>query len=596
MKNNTEMDRMVNELYLNDIKNKAMYIFKKLYQLGLVAAVFLAGACGDSFLDQSPQGSLADDQINNTKGVEWLLIGAYGLLNGNTDGTWGNYSSAPSMWLFGEVAADNAHKGSEPGDQATILDIERHRPIAVNEHLSNMWDNYYEGVTRCNTTLRALARLQDSDNEKFPAERATEIEAEAKMLRAHYYFFLWRVFKNIPYIDETMSTEEAAAVPNDKDVQPMIEEDLKFAVANLPESKPMGDAGRVDKIAAKAYLGKLYLYQGKNSEALALFKDVIADRPALEGLPYLNNFDVNTENGPETILSAQHTINPDGSGDNANVGDMLSGLYGSAPANCCGFFQPSIDLANAFRVTEEGLPMLNNEYRDDPYVSDFGLSSAEKDKYTVDKTLAVDPRLDYTIGRRGVPYHDWGVFPGDPWIRDAASAGPFVAYKAMIDQADFPGNTANGEPYITALDINIIRLADVYLMAAEAALDSDLGYALERVNDVRKRAQNIPHKEVDGEKVAAYNVQPYPSFPDKEYAMKAIEFERRIELALEGHRFFDLVRWGRAKEVLESYSAFEGNFLDLNKGITFEEKHTYFPIPQEQIDRSGGSLKQNQGY
>lgn len=573
-----------------------MYKMKKTYLLGLGIILILAGSCSDSFLEQSPQGQLSDDQINNRKGVEWLLVGAYGLMNGNPSGTWGNYAAAPSMWLFGELAGGNAHKGSEPGDQATMLDIERHRTIPVNDHLSTMWNNYYEGITRCNTTLRALYRLQESADDKFSEERATEIEAEAKMLRGHYYFFLWRVFKNIPYIDETLSTEEAANVQNNVDVLPKIEADFQFAIDNLTPSKPLGEVGRVDQIAAKAYLGKLYLYQGKNAEALALFKDVIASRPDLKDIPYLDNFDVKTENGPEAIFTAQHIINPNGSGDNANVGDMLSGLYGSAPVNCCGFFQPSFDLVNAFRVSSDGLPMLDYSYRNDPYLSDFGLPSSEKQNYEVDRSLAVDPRLDYTVGRRGVPYHDWGIFPGDPWIRDAASAGPFVAYKAMIDQADFAGNTANGAPYITSLDVNIIRLADVYLMAAEAALDTDLNYALDRVNDVRIRASKIPHKEVGGSPVAAYNVQPYPSFPDKEYAMRAIQFERRLELALEGHRFFDLVRWDNAKQVLESYSQFEGGFLDLNEGITFEERNKYFPIPQEQIDRSGGSLTQNPGY
>src|SRR5690606_20202743 len=186
----------------------------------------------------------------------------------------------------------------------------------------------------------------------------------------------------------------------------------------------------------------------------------------------------------------------------------------------CGFYQPSFDLVNTFRVTDEGLPMLDYSYRDNPYLSDFGLSTSEKDAYQVNTDLAVDPRLDYTVGRRGIPYHDWGLFPGDAWIRDAASAGPFVDYKAKIDQADFPGNTANGAPYITALDVHIIRLADVYLMAAEAALDSDLNYALDRVNDVRIRASKIPRKVVDGAPVANYDVQPYPSFPNKEYALK----------------------------------------------------------------------------
>lgn len=378
----------------------------------------------------------------------------------------------------------------------------------------------------------------------------------------------------------------------------MIESDFKFAVDNLGPIPPLGDKGRVDQIAAKAYLGKLYLYTGKYNEALSLFEEVISSRPDLQTISYLDNFDVNTENGPGSILAAQHAINPNGSGDNANVGDMLSGLYGSAPVNCCGFFQPSIDLVNAFKVTPEGLPMLDNSYRNDPYLSDFGLSGSAKEDYTLDNRISFDPRLDYTVGRRGVPYLDWGIMPGDAWIRDPASAGPFVAKKAMINLSDFPGNTANGAPYVTSLNVNIIRLADVYLMAAECAAKSDLPRALELVNAVRERAAMLPKKEVNGKTVADYKVEPYTlsDFSSEAQAMKAIRFERRLELALEGHRFFDLVRWGIAKEVLESYSGFEGEYLSLYRNLTFQDKNAYFPIPQSQIDRSGGSLTQNPGY
>jgi len=570
---------------------------KLYYKISALIVLLGIGACGDSFLERSPQGQLADEQVQNTKAVEWLLTGAYGLMNGNRNGTWGNYASAPSQWLFGDVAADNAHKGSELADQAVLFDIERHTAISVNEHLSTMWNNYYEGITRCNTTLRQLKVVQETATDKFSDQRAKEIEAEAKMLRGHYYFFLWRVFKNIPYIDETVSTTEAAQVPNNVDVLPMIEADFQFAAQNLPSDgePPFGDAGRVNQVAAKAYLGKVYLYQQKYAEALALFKEVIDARPNLEGLPFLNNFDVNTENGPESIFAAQHAINPDGSGDNANVGDMLGGLYGSAPANCCGFFNPSFDLVNSFRVTSQGLPMLDGTFQTNPYTSDFGLTGSAKDNYTVDNTLAVDPRLDYTVGRRGVPYHDWGVMPGDAWLRDPAFSGPFVAYKHMIDQADFPGNVqSGGTNYVTSLNVNIIRLADVYLMAAECAAETgDLAYALARVNNVRARAAKLPHKTVGGTPVAAYNVQPYPAFGDKTHALNAIRFERRLELALEGHRFFDLVRWGIAKEVLEGYSAFEGSLISSYSGLQFTEKNNYFPIPQDQIDRSAGALVQN---
>jgi len=216
----------------------------------------------------------------------------------------------------------------------------------------------------------------------------------------------------------------------------------------------------------------------------------------------------------------------------------------------------------------------------------------------VDQTFAIVPRLDYTVGRRGIPYLVWGIMPGNDWMRDPAFHGPFVAYKRMIDQADFPGNVqSGGTNYVTALDVIIIRLADVYLMAAECAAETgDLPYALTLVNNIRNRAANIPFKQIEGSDAAAYNVQPYPAsaFGSKEDALKAIQFERRLELALEGHRFFDLVRWGIAKQELESYSAFEGSIIDIYGGLSFSEKNTMFPIPEDQIDRSGGNLKQNE--
>jgi len=571
---------------------------KKIQQLIIVIAALVGFAgCDKSFLERKPQGQLTDDQLGNRKAVEWMLIGAYGSLNGNRNGTWGNYASAPSQWLFGDVAADNAHKGSSSGDQAAMSEIELHTPVATNEHLTTMWTNCYEGVIRCNATLKSLKALQEGDgSDKFTEDRAKELEAEARLLRAHYYFFLWRVFVNVPYIDENTSTADASKTPNDTDIYPKIIEDLVFANANLT-TKPFGEVGRVDLLVAKSYLAKVYMYAKRFDEALPLLKDVIAARPSLVDIPFQNNFDVKTENGPESIFAVQHVINPDGAGDNANVGDMLSGFYGNAPANCCGFFQPSFDLANAFRVTPEGLPMLDGSFRTNPYKSDMGLSGTAKDNYAVNQSLPFDTRIDYTLGRRGVPYRDWGVMPGDAWIRDPAFGGPFVTYKQMIDQADFPGNTQSGANYVTSLNVNLIRLADVYLLAAECAAEADdLDYALARVNDVRNRAAKLPPRMINGTPAAAYKVSPYPAFPNKTYALDAIRFERRLELALEGHRFFDLVRWGIFKEAIESYSAFEGSIINVYGGVTLTDRNRYFPIPQQEIDRSSGALTQNSGY
>lgn len=557
----------------------------------------LTVSCNSSFLDKVPQGELSTPQIQNPNGVESVLIGAYALLNGNRDGTWGNYAAAPSQWLFGEVAADNAHKGTTAGDQAAMNQIEGYTPNPDNENLAVMWTRYYEGISRCNRTLQLLAAVQNGSGEKFSAARATEIEAEAKMLRGHYYFYLVRVFKNIPYVDETFSAAEAAVVPNDKDVYPMIETDLKFAADNLPTSKPRGEVGRVDKIAAKAYLGKVYLYLKKYQEAHTLFEEVIASRPALTTLSFTDNFDITKENGPESIFAVQHSINPDGSGENANVGDMLAGFYGPAPVNCCGFYQPTIDLASAFKVGADGLPLLDNSYRTNPVKSDLGLSEAESAAYKINRAEKLDPRIDYTIGRRGVPFRDWGVMPGNLWIRDPAYGGPYVAYKHTIELPHFASQTQPGAPYVTGLNVNIIRLADVYLMAAETAVETgNLSRALALVNAVRERAAKLPGKTEGGSPVAAYTVKPYSTFANADQARNAIRFERRLELALEGHRWYDLVRWGIAEPVLNSYVGFEGSFLGSYAAAKFKPTNMYYPIPQQEIDRSQGALKQNEGY
>ncbi|TBO38850.1 RagB/SusD family nutrient uptake outer membrane protein [Pedobacter kyonggii] len=553
-------------------------------------------SCKKEFLALQPQGELTEEQLMSQEGVEGLLIGSYSLLNGNLDGTWGNYGAAPSQWLFGEVASDNAHKGSSTGDQPPMNAIEQHAPTSTNDNLSNIWNRCFEGIQRCNRTLKVLASLQaGSGSAKFDDARAKEIQGEARLLRGHYYFFLVRVFKMVPYVTEANS---GAFVPNDKDIYPNIVDDLQFAVANLSTTKPKNQKGRVDKYAAQAYLGKVLLYQKKYPEAYDLLNAVILAKPSLVDMPYTDNFDITKEDGPETIMSVQHSVGTDGTGgDNGNVGDMLNFPYGNAPINCCGFFQPTIDLANSFKVDALGLPLLDGSFRTNPYKSDYGLTGTDKTNYAVDKTLPLDPRIESTIGRRGVPYRDWGLMPGDTWIRDASNGGPFLAVKNTIDAAQISSGTAPGSSNVTGLNVNLIRLADVYLMAAECAVEKgDLGRALILVNAVRARAAKITPRDINGTPAAAYKVSQYTSFPNDTYARNAVRFERRLELALEGHRFFDLVRWGVAKQTLESYFSFEGGYFNYLKGITIEARDDYFPLPQDQIDRSNGTLKQSPGY
>lgn len=569
---------------------------KKLTYIFLILLTVVAISCKKDFLDRNPQGELTTDQLTTQDGVEGLLIGAYSLLNGNVNGQYGTYASAPSQWVIGEVASDDAHKGSSNGDQPNMNLIEQHAPTSTNDNLSILWNNSFEGIQRANNTLKILAALQGGSTGKFSDARAKEIQAEARVLRAHFYFFLVRVFKSVPYVTEATTT---TTVPNDKDIYPDITADLQFAVANLGTSKPKGEVGRIDKYIAQAYLGKVLLYQKKYAEAYEQLNAVILAKPDLVGLPYTDNFDITKENGPESLFAVQHSVGSDGtSGDNGNVGDVLNFPYGNGlPITCCGFFQPSIDLANSFKVDAAGLPLLDGSYRNNPYKSDFGLTAAEKSAYQVDRTLALDPRIDYTIGRKGVPFRDWGIMAGDTWIRDVLNGGPFVAYKNVIEASQVASGSAPGNTNITGLNVNLIRLADVYLMAAECQVElGGLDRALTLVNKVRQRAALLSPKTVNGAAVAAYKIGLYPSFGGTEYARNAVRFERRLELAMEGHRFYDLVRWGLAKQTLESYFSFEGNYFNYLKGIIIEPRDDYFPLPQDQIDRSQGVLKQSPSY
>lgn len=580
------------------IVNSKSYLKMNKFKNFTVAIVLLTGglySCKQSFLEPSPQGVLSETQITSTDGVEQLLIGAYGMLNGNRSGTWGNYVSAPSQWLLGEVVADDAHKGSASDDITSMNDLEKLVANSTNDNLETLWIRCYEGVLSSNNVLKMLAVLQAGNGAKFDDARATEIQAEAKFLRAHYYFLLRRVFIKVPYVDETVATADAAIKPNDTDVYPQIQADLEYAVANLSTSKPKGQVGRINKTIAQAYLGKVLLYQGKHAEALPLFQSVMTAAGDLVNMPFENNFQTETENGPEAIFSVQHAVSGSVT-DNANVGDMLAGYYGTAPVTCCGFYQPTVDLVNAYKVDANGLPLLDNSYRTNPYTSD--LKAPDKTAYVLDKTIRFDPRLDYTVARRGVMFRDWGLMPGDGWIRDPAFGGPFLAQKHTINKSQFASQTSAGSEYVTGLNVNIIRLADVYLMAAECYINAkNLDEARKLVNKVRERASKLAHKKAaDGTDAANYQVGQYAAFPDEAYALKAVQFERRLELALEGHRFYDLVRWGIFKQVKESYSSFEGGILPFFANIVVNPYNNYFPIPQSAIDRSLGNIKQNDGY
>jgi hypothetical protein len=580
----------------------------------LITAGIVYNSCKKSSLDQPALGALSTTQITSAAGVDGLLIGAYSALDGQTGtntafGGGSAWETSPDNWIYGSVAGGDAHKGSSGIDQPAINSIATFTVDASNGFLNSKWIADYEGITRANNVLKsvgAVAGISDADK--------ANIIGQARFLRGHYYFDLKKMFGNVPYIDETTTN---FVQPNTADIWPKIVDDFKFAYANLPATQTQ--VGRINKWAAGAYLAKTYLYQKDYADADKTFTEVITGGTNSAGVAYgltdnyFDNFNAATKNNKETVFAIQQAAN-DGTNtiSEANNGDMLNYPYNS-PFGCCGFFQPTEDLANSFRTDATGLPYLD-DYNSHPVVNDQGIASNAA--FTLDAGN-LDPRLDWTVGRRGIPYLDWGNHPGQNWIREQSSAGPYSPKKNVYYQAS-KGTLADAHSWApgNANQVNIIRFADVLLMAAEAKAQlgtGDLG--LSYVNQVRARAAKPagfvytykdPANPLGGyttTPAAKYVITQYPGgyFTGKDVALKAIYFERKLELAMEGHRFFDIVRWGTAQQSLAAYFGYDGKTISDVVGAHFTiGKNEVYPIPQPQIDLEStgksSALKQNTGY
>lgn len=578
----------------------------KNYKFVIVLAAFFSlvlYACKKSFTILPATGSLGPELLANKIGVNGLLIGAYSLLDGEGGNGGGNgpWATAASNWVYGSVAGGDAHKGSDPGDQNLITPIETWNASAANSYLDQIWKSRYDGVQRSNDVLRLMRQAKDLT----PAD-TIEISAEARFLRAHYHFDLAQNFNKIPWVDESQSYSNSNFLKPNVLIWDKLEEDFSYAYANLPETQPQ--KGRANKWAAASYLAKVYMFEKKFNEAKALFTTIIANGKTAAGLHYAlekhfaDNFNPATKNGSESVFAAQMNVNDGTGGANANNGDALNFPYGGgAQTGCCGFFQPSFTLVNSFKVDANGLPFLDGSYNNTDLKSDQGLKTS--DAFTPDKTTPIDPRLDWTVGRRGIPFLDWGLMGGQDWIRNQASAGPYMGMKHMFykSQIGILTDASGWTPGFTANNYNILRFADVLLMAAEAEAEvGSLQTAVDYVNMVRRRAQD-PTGFVQGS-VANYQIGLYTSFPSQAYARDAIRIERKIELATEGHRFYDVTRWGIGATELNAYAAHElkSGYLTMVGAKYTTGMSEYLPIPQAEIDLSVVSgksvLTQNPGY
>lgn len=559
---------------------------KIVFRLLLVALIGgFVFACSKDFLDAPAQASLDEGTLANQAGVEAALISAYSMLDGwNND--WGTFNppwgSAGSNWIWGSVTSDEAYKGSEPGDQVEIQQVELYQWAPGNEYFNNKFEALYEGIARSNATIK-LMNTAESISEKG------RIEGEARFLRGHYHFDAWKMWKNVPFYTEA---DEDFRKPNNEDIIPKIIADFTFAKDNLPATQ--GAVGRATKGAAQAYLGKVYLYTGDYAKAKAEF-DAVVNSGLYELEPCFHDmFTTSGENGKEMIFSIQASVN-DGSneGENGNFGDRLNHPHGGSPFGCCGFHQPSQNLVNSHKVDANGLPLLDNFNNADVTLSD-----------------AVDPRLDWTVGRDDVPFLDWGIH--DPtWIRARSWAGPY-SVKKFIHSNGQQSSVGWSNVQLSPVNLPIIRYADVLLMLAECEVElGNLERARQLVNMIRARAADCAQGPSGGATTiddpgitwATYKIGTYDSpWTDATFARKAVRFERKIELAMEGNRFFDLRRWGVAKDVINNqYLPVESTKRTyLQAANAFEDRFMLYPLPSVQIELSKvdgtPQLQQNPGY
>ncbi len=580
---------------------------KKYILLILILAVIgTLGSCKQDFLTVAPTGSLDQGLLQTSNGLDALLIGAYSMIDGTSSQIGSGWESTASNWVFGSIRGMEANKGTDGGDQPDINPLQTYSEDANNPYLNIKWREVYEAISRCNSVIIVANKALTAG--KITQDQATSYISQATALRGWYHFEAWRMWETVPYVDEKT---EPSTVTNTEDIRPKIIADLTVGTTLPVDMKQIGKFNKTvcEVLLAKAQM-QMYHDNAAYAAALTLLNDVVATgkKPnnAAIGLSttFGEIFDIANRNNIESVYTVQYSVN-DGSGAwNASVGEVLNFPYksGGSPGGCCGFFDPTQEFVNSFRVDATGLPMLDNTYNNFPVKSDYGLTPAQP--FTTDADL-LDPRLDWTVGRRGIPYWDWGLHTGADWIRDQSYSGPYNGKKAVYKKSQerqytdisswTSGYTANG--------YRMIRYADVLLLQAECMIKTgNLAGARTNINLVRARAGVASGwvKMPDGTNAANYLISQYPAsgypFDNAANAMIALQMERKLELGMEGHRWFDLNRWGNTVTELNRVMTYEKTMpwgTSLYGNATITAKATLYPVPQRQLDLSNGKLVQN---
>jgi hypothetical protein len=572
------------------------------YLLPLTSYLFFS--CSNFLDEQVPQATLTQDEVKDPKYIDNLLISSYAGLLSIED-----MNASFSLWNYDTRSDDAYVGGADFSDGEPFHRLEMGVGILTTDWpFSSIWTRFYNYLSRVSLSLDVL---QTADQENAVIKQRT---AEMKFLRAYGHFQLKRLFKKIPFVNKPNMEEEDynnlsnTEYTNDEGWQQIIN-DLEDAYVVLPVTQ--ADKGRPTKAAAAAFLAKVYLYKAyrqddANSNQVTgineadLQKVVEYTEPGLYtaagyGLEsdLHNNFrpEEQYENGKESIWAIQYSKNDGTVYGNLNFANRL--IVPCIPKvhdSGNDFYKPSHNLVNAYRTNADGLPLLD----------DF----ASQD-YTVGSSQTVDPRLFVTVGVPGTPYMfnpDYMVAETNTWSRGGGTYGYFVSLKQNVDPAltnTYLFDCDN--QWASSMNRIVFRYADVLLMRAEALAQLNrTGDAIQLVNQVRDRAAGmITNSVVSGypnKYGVRYAVSRYAGSYSKEEAMKIVKMERRLELAMESERFFDLVRWGDAATVINKYYTDESRTMNFLAGSQFTaNKNEYLPVPYEQMAASNGHYTQNCG-
>lgn len=598
------------------------------------------------------------------EGINTLLVGAYSMLDGVSSEV-GGWESASSNWVFGSIRGMEANFGTDAGDQGDKNQLQNFNETSNQTYLNTKWRAVYEAISRCNNVILVINVALSKGNINQTMADIYLSEARALRGWYHFEAWrMWvkipYVDEKTDAITVTNKEDIRAKIIADLNEGTTLPNNMgQIGRFNGTVVKVL--LGKALMQMYHDYSGALNLLtDAKNgtkpdgspiglAQTYGEIFDIV-NRNGIESV-YTVQYSVNDGSGGWN-------------GSYGEVLNYPYRIGNSSPGGgCCGFFQPTQEFVNSFR-TDAGLPMPDNSYNSFtnqilsdqgvpgggewdpnktydryPYYSwdslyfygnigctvydpahpftDLGYVSRITNnkgnnprsspgiwtlKWTEDNSKPVDPRLDWTVGRRGIPYLDWGVHTGSDWIRSQAYAGPYSPKKNVYKRSDEGKYIENGSwtSGFSANGYRMIRFADVLLLLAECQIETgDLIGALNNINLVRNRAANPAGfvKESDGiTPAASYEIKPYPSFSDQTYARNALRMERKLELGMEGHRWFDLNRWGITVGELNRTLTYEKSMpwgmVQYSNAIVGPEDVSY-PVPQNQIDLSNGRLLQN---